>query len=98
MLTGVEPDADVVEMGFDECLVKPVEADDLPEVVERLLTRSSAGLDVNDRVLDVLGDPKTGTAGTSSRTARTAPASWPTQRGTRCRPSTVGSTRSVGPT
>lgn len=59
MLTGVEPDADVVEMGFDEYLVKPVEADDLRAVVERLLARSSAGVDVDDGVLDVLGDPKT---------------------------------------
>ena len=59
MVTGVEPDADVVEMGFDEYLVKPVEADDLREAADRLLARSPAGVDVDDGVLDVLGDPKT---------------------------------------
>ena len=59
MVTGVEPDADVVEMGFDDYLVKPVEADDLREAADRLLARSPAGVDVDDGVLDVLGDPKT---------------------------------------
>lgn len=59
MVTGVEPDADVVEMGFDEYLVKPIEADDLREAADRLLARSPADVDVDDGVLDVLGDPKT---------------------------------------
>lgn len=57
MLTGVEPDADVVEMGYDDYLVKPVGEADLQEAVERSLAGS--GSDVDDDVLDALGDPKT---------------------------------------
>lgn len=56
MLTAVEPDADVVEMGFDAYLCKPIEADDLRETIDHLLTRSAA---LDDDVLDALGDPKT---------------------------------------
>lgn len=41
MVTGVRPDTDVVDMGFDEYLVKPVSADDLNAVVERLRERQS---------------------------------------------------------
>jgi DNA-binding response OmpR family regulator len=40
MITAVEPDFDVLDMGFDDYLVKPVFEDDLSEVVERLLRRS----------------------------------------------------------
>lgn len=57
MLTGVEPAADIVEMGFDEYLVKPVGADELRATVDRLLTEGP--VDVDDEVLDTLGDPKT---------------------------------------
>lgn len=57
MLTGVEPAADVVEMGYDEYLQKPVGGDELRETVGRLLARP--GDDVEDEVLDTLGDPKT---------------------------------------
>jgi len=40
MVTAVEPDFDIVEMGFDDYLVKPVSKDDLVETVEQLLLRS----------------------------------------------------------
>jgi predicted DNA binding protein/DNA-binding response OmpR family regulator len=40
MMTAVEPDTDIVEMPFDEYLVKPVDEDDLRETVEELLVRS----------------------------------------------------------
>ena len=41
MVTAVEPDFDIVEMGFDDYLVKPVAKEELYETVESLLTRSS---------------------------------------------------------
>jgi len=40
MLTGVEPDVDVVEMGFDDYLTKPVTAERLRETVDALVRRS----------------------------------------------------------
>ena len=40
MVTAVEPDFDIVEMGFDEYLVKPVSKEDLVETVDQLLLRS----------------------------------------------------------
>lgn len=40
MITGVEPEVDVVEMGFDDYLTKPVTADRLEETVSSLLRRS----------------------------------------------------------
>lgn len=40
MVTAVEPDFDVIRMGFDDYLTKPVERDQLLETVERLLGRS----------------------------------------------------------
>ncbi|QCC47979.1 bacterio-opsin activator domain-containing protein [Halobellus limi] len=40
MMTAVEPDTDIVDMPFDEYLVKPVDEDDLRETVEELLVRS----------------------------------------------------------
>jgi len=46
MVTAVEPDFDIIEMGFDDYLTKPVEKETLLETVERLLTRSDyAGLE-----------------------------------------------------
>lgn len=36
MVTAVSPDFDIIEMGFDSYVVKPVTADDLYDVVERL--------------------------------------------------------------
>ncbi len=41
MVTAVEPDFDIIEMGFDTYLVKPVTKDALIDTVEELLTRSS---------------------------------------------------------
>jgi len=46
MITAVEPDFDVLEMGFDDYLVKPVFADDVRSTVERLCARA----EYDDRV------------------------------------------------
>ena len=40
MVTAVEPDFDIIEMGFDDYLVKPVTKDALKETVSDLLFRS----------------------------------------------------------
>lgn len=56
MATGVEPDENVVEMGYDAYLVKPLARADLVDTVERLVTESVHDLE-ND-VLDALGDLK----------------------------------------
>lgn len=40
MVTAVEPDFDVITMGFDDYLTKPVERDELLETIRRLLSRS----------------------------------------------------------
>ena len=40
MITAVEPDFDVLAMGFDDYLVKPVFAEDVRGTVENLLSRS----------------------------------------------------------
>lgn len=41
MVTGVRPDADVLDLGFDDYLVKPVSGDDLRGAVDRLLERQT---------------------------------------------------------
>ncbi|WP_101298417.1 response regulator [Halegenticoccus soli] len=41
VVTAVEPDIDIIEMGFDDYLVKPVFEADLYHVVETLLVRST---------------------------------------------------------
>lgn len=41
MVTAVEPDFDIIEMGFDTYLVKPVNKNTLTETIEDLLTRDS---------------------------------------------------------
>jgi DNA-binding response OmpR family regulator len=41
MVTAVEPDFDIVEMGFDDYIVKPVSRDDLLNTVDQLLLRST---------------------------------------------------------
>lgn len=41
MVTAVDPDFDIIEMGFDDYLVKPVSKDELIDVVDRVQTRSS---------------------------------------------------------
>ncbi len=40
IVTAVDPSVDIVEMGFDEYLVKPVDREDLVEAIERLLDRT----------------------------------------------------------
>ena len=39
MITAVDPDFDILELGFDAYLTKPVAASDLAEVTERLIRR-----------------------------------------------------------
>jgi len=41
MVTAVEPDFDIVGMGFDDYLVKPVDSDGLLRIVDQLLTRDT---------------------------------------------------------
>jgi len=41
MVTAVEPDFDIIEMGFDEYVVKPLREGELHDVVEALLARST---------------------------------------------------------
>ena len=41
MVTAVEPDFDIIGMGFDDYLVKPVSKDDLLTVIDQLLLRST---------------------------------------------------------
>lgn len=40
MVTAVEPDFDVISMGFDDYLTKPVEREEMVETIQRLLSRS----------------------------------------------------------
>ena len=40
MVTAVEPDFDVISMGFDDYLTKPVEREELLETIDRLLSRA----------------------------------------------------------
>lgn len=40
IVTAVEPDLDIIEMGFDEYIVKPVHRKEINEVVDALVTRS----------------------------------------------------------
>ncbi|QLC33971.1 HalX domain-containing protein [Halarchaeum sp. CBA1220] len=48
MLTAVEPDEDILEMPFDEYLVKPVTRDDVVDTVENLLARSEYDDDLQE--------------------------------------------------
>lgn len=41
MVTAVEPDVDIVDLGIDEYLVKPVDSEDLRELIERLRRRAT---------------------------------------------------------
>lgn len=40
MVTAVEPDFDIIDMGFDDYVVKPVTEDDLRALIDRLLKRT----------------------------------------------------------
>ncbi|RLM70926.1 response regulator [Halorubrum sp. Atlit-8R] len=48
MVTAVEPDFDILEMGFDDYLVKPVTSDTLREIVEGLLRRGEYDSEVQE--------------------------------------------------
>jgi DNA-binding response OmpR family regulator len=48
MVTAVEPDFDIVAMGFDDYLVKPVSRDALAETVSNLLLRDEYADGVRD--------------------------------------------------
>lgn len=41
MVTAVNPDFDVLEMAFDEYVVKPLNEEDIHDIVERMLARTS---------------------------------------------------------
>lgn len=46
MVTAVDPDFDIIDMCFDDYLVKPVSKDELLDLVERVQTRSTYQRDV----------------------------------------------------
>lgn len=48
MVTAVDPDFDIIEMGFDEYINKPPEKDELIETVERLLNRATLDDDLQE--------------------------------------------------
>ncbi|MFB6132472.1 MAG: response regulator [Halanaeroarchaeum sp.] len=48
MVTAVDPDFDVVEMGFDDYLTKPISRDDLEAVVEKLHSRKHYDEDLQE--------------------------------------------------
>ena len=50
MVTAVEPDFDVLDMDFDDYLVKPVDPEDLRATVERLLRRAAYDEQVREHV------------------------------------------------
>ena len=41
IVTAIEPDFDIIEMGFDEYMVKPIGREELKRVVDALVTRST---------------------------------------------------------
>ncbi|THE63036.1 response regulator [Salinadaptatus halalkaliphilus] len=48
MVTAVDPDFDIIQMGFDDYLVKPVSKDELLEMVEDVSTRSAYETDIQE--------------------------------------------------
>ncbi len=48
MVTAVDPDFDIIEMGFDDYLVKPVSKDELIEIVENVSDRSEYKADIQE--------------------------------------------------
>jgi len=48
MVTAVDPDFDIIEMGFDDYLVKPVSKDELFEMIESVRGRSSYESDIQE--------------------------------------------------
>ena len=48
MVTAVDPDFDIIEMGFDEYVTKPPERDELFDTIERLLERADLADDLQE--------------------------------------------------
>ena len=48
MVTAVDPDFDIIEMGFDDYLVKPVSKDELLDMVEEVAERSSYETEIQE--------------------------------------------------
>ncbi|QCS43054.1 HalX domain-containing protein [Natrinema versiforme] len=48
MVTAVDPDFDIIEMGFDDYLVKPVSKDELVEMVDDVADRSDYESDIQE--------------------------------------------------
>ncbi|WP_408959113.1 HalX domain-containing protein [Natrinema sp. 74] len=48
MVTAVDPDFDIIEMGFDDYLVKPVSKDELVDMVEDVADRSDYESDIQE--------------------------------------------------
>ncbi|MFA9415518.1 HalX domain-containing protein [Natrinema sp. HArc-T2] len=48
MVTAVDPDFDIIEMGFDDYLVKPVSKDELLEMVDDVVGRSDYEADIQE--------------------------------------------------
>ncbi len=48
MVTAVDPDFDIIEMGFDDYLVKPVSKDELVEMVESVSDRTEYESDIQE--------------------------------------------------
>mgnify|MGYP002760383065 CR=1 FL=1 len=57
MITAVEPDEGMIDLPFDEYVVKPVNREELLETVEDVLLQAED--DTANNVLDALGDKKT---------------------------------------
>lgn len=48
MVTAVDPDFDIIEMGFDEYVTKPPDREHLESTIERLLERTDLGEDLQE--------------------------------------------------
>ena len=48
MVTAVDPDFDIIEMGFDDYLVKPVSKDELLEIIDSMESRSAYKSDIQE--------------------------------------------------
>lgn len=48
MVTAVDPDFDIIEMGFDDYLVKPVSKEELHDVIDRVIARAQYNADIRE--------------------------------------------------
>lgn len=48
MVTAVDPDFDIIEMGFDDYLVKPISKDELLEIIEQVTTRAKYNTELQE--------------------------------------------------